>query len=161
MYPSMHKLSNLALKYQASVGCLRDRGCVHRVTLRPNRIFFTRADLWISVSRAKFDQKADFEVHSAAARQKQSQMGKKWDFQSRQSDNLVFFFSASKAEISGIVWNPFWQSLIPIRAMFEEFATQFSQAWSYRRPIYVKSNYWQACMMTYSTERSGCAVFMT
>ena len=35
--------------------------------------FFGRTDLWISRSRAKFDEQADFEAHSAVAPQNQSQ----------------------------------------------------------------------------------------
>ena len=44
--------------------------------------FFGRTDLRISLSRAKFDEEADFEVRSAVAPQKPCQIGKKLKFRS-------------------------------------------------------------------------------
>ena len=44
-------------------------------------MIFGRTDLWISQSRAKFDEEADFEVRSAVARQKSHQIGQKQNFQ--------------------------------------------------------------------------------
>ena len=82
-----------------------------------NLRFFGRTDLWISLSRAKFDEEADFEVRSAVARQKPRQISKKRNFQSE-----IFAeknFSASKNETSGIIQNAFWQSFVTIGALFE------------------------------------------
>ena len=65
------------------------------------RRFFGRTDLRISVSRAKFDEKADFEVRSAMAPQKPHQISEKRIFRSK-----IFAkkkFPASKSEASGIV----------------------------------------------------------
>ena len=67
---------------------------------------------------AKFDEEADFEVRSAVAHQKQHQINEKRNFRSDRRQN-----SASKNETSGIVWNTFWESFAPIRAMFEDFST--------------------------------------
>ena len=46
------------------------------------RVFFGRTDLRISLSRAKFDEQADFEVRSAVARQKPRQISEKQNFRS-------------------------------------------------------------------------------
>ena len=43
----------------------------------PNSRFFGRTDLRISLSRAKFDVEADFDVRSAVARQKPRQISEK------------------------------------------------------------------------------------
>ena len=55
----------------------------HRKT-RPDiiRTIFGRTDLRISLSRAKFDEEADFEVRSAMARPKPCQIDKKRNFRS-------------------------------------------------------------------------------
>ena len=45
-------------------------------------MIFGRTDLRISVSKAKFDEEADFEVHSAVARQKPRQISEKRKFRS-------------------------------------------------------------------------------
>ena len=62
---------------------------------------FGRRDLRISVSEAKFDGEADFEVRSAVAPQKTRQISKNRNFRSE------FFaekkFSVLKNETSGIV----------------------------------------------------------
>ena len=42
--------------------------------------FFGRTDLWISLSRAKFDEEADFEVRSAVDPPRQRQIGEKRNF---------------------------------------------------------------------------------
>ena len=42
-----------------------------------------RTDFWISVYRAKFDEEADFEVHSAVARQNPAQIDEKQNFRSK------------------------------------------------------------------------------
>ena len=80
-------------------------------------------DLWISQSRAKFDEEADFEVCSAVAPQKRHQTRKKRKFRSKIFANKNF--SASKNETSEIVRNAFWQSFVAIRAMFEELRKNF------------------------------------
>ena len=43
----------------------------------PNPRFFERADLWISLFGAKFDEEVDFEVHSDVAPQNPRQIGEK------------------------------------------------------------------------------------
>ena len=48
----------------------------------PNPRFFARTDLSLSLSKAKFDEQADFEVHLAVALQKPRQIDKKRDFRS-------------------------------------------------------------------------------
>ena len=101
---------------------------------RPNRRVFGRTDLWISVSRAKFDEEADFEVRPAVAPQKPRQISEKRKFRSK-----IFaenFFSASKNKMSGTVRNAFWQSFGPIRAMFRAvFNPGSRQPRSRSRPI--------------------------
>ena len=82
-----------------------------------NLRFFGRTDLRISLSRAKFDVEADFDVRSAVAPPKPGQIGKKRNFRSKIFAQKIFV--ASKNETSGIVWNAFWQSFAPIRAKFE------------------------------------------
>ena len=56
-----------------------------------NLRFFGRTDLWISLSRAKFDEEADFEVRSAVRPPKQRQIGEKQNFRSEMFAD--FFFS--------------------------------------------------------------------
>ena len=51
-----------------------------RISTNPK--FFGRIDLSRSLSRAKFDEEADFEVRSAVARQKPRQISKKRNFRS-------------------------------------------------------------------------------
>ena len=78
----------------------------------------------ISLSRAKFDVEADFEVRSAVAPPKPCQISEKRNFRSE-----IFVekkFSASKREMSGIVRNAFWQSLATIRAKFDELRKNFT-----------------------------------
>ena len=43
---------------------------------------FGRTDLWISLSRAKFDEESDFEIGSAVAIPKPRQISEKWNFES-------------------------------------------------------------------------------
>ena len=86
-------------------------------------MIFGRTDLRKGESGAKFDAEADFEVRLAAAPQKLGQNSEKLNFPTQQIFN--FFFSASKNEMSGIVWNAFWQSLRPNGAEFEEYKQSF------------------------------------
>ena len=53
-------------------------------------MIFGRIDLRISLSRAKFDEEADFEVCSAVAPQKPGLLGEKRNFRSK---NIADFFS--------------------------------------------------------------------
>ena len=80
-------------------------------------MIFGRTELRISLSRAKFDEKADFDVRSAVEPRKTHQIGKKQIFRSEKFVEQIFL--ASKNETSGIVRNAFWQSFAPIRAKFE------------------------------------------
>ena len=73
--------------------------------------FFGRTDLRIGASRAKKCKGLDFEVRSSVDPPKSAEKGAKND--------RPFFFCSPKIEMSGIVWNAFWQSLTPIGAMFE------------------------------------------
>ena len=68
-----------------------------------NAIFmiFGRTDLRISLSRAKFDAEADFDVRSAVEPRKPHQIGKKQNFRSENFVEKIFL--ASKNETSGIV----------------------------------------------------------
>ena len=50
---------------------------VVRTAKIPNPRFFGRTDLWISLSRAKFHEEADFEVRSAVTPQRRSQINAK------------------------------------------------------------------------------------
>ena len=52
---------------------------------------FGRADLRISLSRAKFDEEADFEVRSAVAPQKPHQISEKRKFGSKKFSEHNFF----------------------------------------------------------------------
>ena len=51
---------------------------------------FGRTELIISVSKAKFDEEADFEVHSALARQKPRQISEKRKFWSENFAQTIF-----------------------------------------------------------------------
>ena len=53
-------------------------------------MIFGRTDLWISQSRAKFDEEADFEVRSALDPQKTRLFGKKQNFQSEIFAGIFF-----------------------------------------------------------------------
>ena len=64
-------------------------------------MIFGRTDLRISLSRAKFDEEADFEVRSAVARQKPCQITEKRNFRSEMFAEKKRL--ASKNETSGIV----------------------------------------------------------
>ena len=55
----------------------------------PNPRFVGRTDLWISLSRAKFDEEVDFEVRLGVALQKRQQIGKKQNFRSKVFVDLV------------------------------------------------------------------------
>ena len=88
-----------------------------------NLRFFGRADFWISQSRAKFDDEADFEVRKSVAPQKPRQIGEKRNFPSKMFVGQKK--SALKNKTSRIVRNAFWQSFVPIRAMFEELRKKF------------------------------------
>ena len=68
---------------------------------RPFLTIFGRTDLSISLSGAKFDPEADFDVRFAVARQNPRQIGKKRKFLCEIFAD--FFFSASKNETFGIV----------------------------------------------------------
>ena len=78
-------------------------------------MIFDRTELVISVSKAKFDEEADFEVRLSLNPQKPSKNIKKLFFRTEKIRH--FFFSASKNETSGIVWNTFSQSFAPIGAI--------------------------------------------
>ena len=62
---------------------------------------FGRTDLRISLSKAKIEPEADFDVRFAVARQNPGQISKKRKF--RPESFVKNFFSASKNETSGIV----------------------------------------------------------
>ena len=72
---------------------------------------------WISLSGAKFDPEADFDVRFAVPRQNPCQIDKNRKFRSE-----IFaesFFLASKIQTSEIVWNAFSQIFALIRAKFD------------------------------------------
>ena len=97
-----------------------------------NPRFFGRADLWISLSRAKYDEEVDFEVRLAVAPRKQRQISKKQTFLPENfAEN---FCSASKNEMPRIV-NAFWQSLAPIRALFEQLQTIFASIQPFSKKV--------------------------
>ena len=81
-------------------------------------VILGRTDLRISLSGAKFDEKADFEIRLAVAPPKPSQIGEKRNFRTKilVEQNLL---ASKNTEVLGIVRNAFWQSFTPIRAMFE------------------------------------------
>ena len=54
-------------------------------------MIFGRTDLWISQSRAKFDEEADFEVRSALDPQKACLFGEKRNFRSEIFAEQIFF----------------------------------------------------------------------
>ena len=89
----------------------------------PNPRFFARTDLSLSLSKAKFDEQADFKVHSAVALQKPRQIDKKLDFRSENFAEKNF--PASNNETSRIFRNAFWQSFALIRAMFKVLRKNF------------------------------------
>ena len=64
-------------------------------------MIFGRTELIISVSKAKFDEEADFEVHRPPNPQNPNEKRKKLFF--RTENFRQFFFSASKNETLGIV----------------------------------------------------------
>ena len=83
-------------------------------------LFFTifgRTDLRISLSEAKFDAEADFDVRSAVAPRIPNQIDEKLVFQSKNFAEI--FFSVPKNQMLQIVWNAFWQNLTALRALFE------------------------------------------
>ena len=83
-------------------------------------LFFTifgRTDLRISLSEAKFDAEADFDVRSAVAPQKPNQINEKLFFRSKKFAEKIF--SVPKNQMLQIVWNAFWQNLTALRALFE------------------------------------------
>ena len=63
-------------------------------------MIFGRTDLWISQSKANFDEEADFEVRWGLDPQKAYLFGEKRNFR---SEIFADFFLASKNETSGIV----------------------------------------------------------
>ena len=71
----------------------------------------------MSLSGAKFDPEADFDVRFAVARQNPRQIGKKQKFLSEIFTEKKIL--ASKIQTSEIIWNAFWQSFAPIRAKFD------------------------------------------
>ena len=89
---------------------MQDRGCRHRCSRQngseTKSAIFGRTDLSISVSRAKFDGEADFEVRSAVARQKPRQIGEKQNFRSEFfADN--FFWESGRFFV---IFSRFWRS---------------------------------------------------
>ena len=61
---------------------------------------FGRTDLRISLSGAKFDEEADFDVHSAAGPPKPHQIDEKLIFQ---SENFAdFFFGVEKSKVANL-----------------------------------------------------------
>ena len=62
------------------------------------REFFGRTGLSISLSRAKFDEQADFDIRSAVARPKPRQMGEKQNFRS-DFFGRKFFFGVEKRNV--------------------------------------------------------------
>ena len=64
-------------------------------------VILGRTDLRISLSRAKFDAEADFDVRLAVGRQKTSLLGEKQNFRSKNFAEK--FFWASKNETLGII----------------------------------------------------------
>ena len=79
-------------------------------------MIFGRTDLRTSLSRAKFDAEADFDVRLAVGRRKPHLLGEK---QNVRSENFAEkFVLALKNETLGIVRNAFWQSLACVRAPF-------------------------------------------
>ena len=68
---------------------------------RPKTSIFGRTDLRISLSGAKFDPEADFDVRFAVARQNPHQIGKKQKFSSEIFGEKNFL--ASKIQTSEIV----------------------------------------------------------
>ena len=82
--------------------CSKKSNCrVRRKTKNAIFMIFGRTDLRISLSRAKFDAEADFDVRSAAEPPKPHQISKKQNFR---SGNFAEKKSlASKNETSGIV----------------------------------------------------------
>ena len=56
----------------------------------PFSMIFGRTDLWISQSRAKFDEEADFEVRSALDSQKARLLSEKRNFRSEKKVFCVF-----------------------------------------------------------------------
>jgi len=80
-------------------------------------MIFGRTDLRTSVSEAKFDAEADFEVRLAMGRPKPRLLNEKRNFRSESFAEKKCL--ASKNETSGIVCNVFWQRLASVRAPFE------------------------------------------
>ena len=80
-------------------------------------MIFGRIELILSVSKAKFDAEADFEVHRPPNPQNPDKKRKKLFF--RTENFRQFFFSVSKNETLGIVRNGFSQSLAAVRPQFE------------------------------------------
>ena len=64
-------------------------------------MIFGRTDLWISQSKANFDEEADFEVRWGLDPQKARLFGEKQNFRSEIFAEQIFW--ASKSETSGIV----------------------------------------------------------
>ena len=65
-----------------------------------NLTIFGRTDLRISVSGAKFDEEADFDVHSAVGFPKPHQINEKLIFQSKKFAD--FFFSVEKSKYANL-----------------------------------------------------------
>ena len=63
--------------------------------------FVAHSDVWMSLSRAKFDEEDDFELRSALAPEKPCQMGETRNFRSEMFAKKLFW--ASKNETLGIV----------------------------------------------------------
>ena len=76
-----------------------------------------RTDLRTGVSGAKFNAEADFEFRLPLAAPKPRKNSEQRIFWSNFCAEI--FWGASENETSGIVWNEFWPSFVPIRAMFE------------------------------------------
>ena len=75
-------------------------------------MIFGRTDLWISQSRTKFDEEADFEVRSAADPQKACLFGEKLNFRSEIFADM--FFRRRKVKRQESSETPFPQSFVAI-----------------------------------------------
>ena len=66
--------------------------------LNDGKTFFGRTDLWTSLSRAKFDEKADFEVRKFVDPQKPRQKDEKQNYLVSENPNLFLMESAFRAK---------------------------------------------------------------
>ena len=80
--------------------------------------------LWISLSRARFDEKSNFEVSSAVSLQEPYRIAEKQNLELKVS-RIFFGRCKTKHRDSS---EPFWQSFVLIRAMFEELRKVFTRS---------------------------------